>query len=146
MGINPSDCMDESKQTIKGFMFEKVFKEVLELLGLEFKYNKYFDKTIRLDFQLNNDVWIDCKLISWTKTIEETIEKYTPNCNKLIIVFLRGNKKHLKQYENEKVEFRKIDCYYPFLNQINRQDLIEEFNSILNNEFLESVTTKRSVS
>ena len=147
MGLDPIDCMDFSTQKLKGFAFERLFKEVLELLNIKFKYNTYYDEKTRPDFQMSKGVWFDCKLSAWTNSIETTIEKYTPKCNKLIIVFLRGEYKHLPEIDNEKVEFRKIDYYYPFLTQINRQDLIEKFEQLANNdEFLESVTTERSAS
>lgn len=146
MGLNPKECMDSTTQKSKGFAFEHLFKEVLELLNIEFKYNTYFDKDTRPDFQLSRDLWIDCKLSAWTKSIETTVEKYTKKCNKLIIVFLRGDYEHLPKINSEKVEFRKIDYYFPFLKQVNRQDLIERFKELDNNKFLESVTTERSAS
>ena len=149
MGIDPNECMDFSKQTVKGFAFERVFAKLLELLQIDFKPNKSFggNSSIRPDFQLNNGVWIYCKLSAWTSTIEDTIEKYISHCDKLIIVFLRGEHRHLPDIDNERVEFRKIDYYYPFLRQIKRHDLIEEFENISNNdEFLESVTTERLIS
>lgn len=146
MGIDPNECMDFSKQTIKGFEFERAFKEVLELMHINFRYNKNYNNNLRPDFQLNKGVWIDCKLSSWTESIEDTINKYTPHCKKLIIVFLRGDERHLDHIDYENVEFRKVDYYYPFLKQINRQDLIGKFESIVNNDFLESVTTERLIS
>lgn len=147
MGMNPNDLMDFSKQTLKGFEFEKTFKKLLDLLQIEYISNKvYKDKKIRPDFRLNNNVWIDCKLSAWTFSIGDTIENYTPYCEKLIIVFLRGEYKHLPEIDNAKVEFRKIDYYYPFLREINRHDLIEDFENIQNNDFLESVTTERLIS
>ena len=142
MGFDPIECMDYDTQKIKGRQFELVFLEMLEAFNIEFKHNRHYNSDIRPDFQLDENIWIDCKLSSWTQTIKQTIEKYTPHCEKLIIVYLRGNKRKLYEYENYNVEFRKIDYYYPSLIKINRQDLINKFNNILNNTS-ESVTTER---
>lgn len=147
MGIDPNDCMDFSKQTVKGFAFEQVFKKLLDLMQVEYVFNSPFQEGLRPDFRLNRGTWIDCKLSAWTSSIEDTVERYTPHCDKLIIVFLRGEYRHLPETNNSKVVFRKIDYYYPFLHQINRQDLIEEFENIINNDkFTESVTTERLIS
>ena len=147
-GIDVNESMDFSKQTIKGFTFEKTFKKMLDILEIRNKFNRYaVNNTIRPDFQLEKGLWIDCKLSAWTSTIEETIEKYTPHCEKLIIVFLRGEYKHLPEVNHPKVEFRKVDYYYPFLESIDRQDIIEEFHHIITNDkFSESVTTERLTS
>lgn len=130
-GYDPNTCCDFNSQKSKGFMFEKLFKEVLDCLSIENAFNKYYTKDLRPDFQLLNKNWIDCKLSSWTSTIESTIEKYTPHCNSLMIVFLRGEERHLSHIKNEKVTFRKVDYYYPFLKKINRHDLIEKIEDLI---------------
>lgn len=144
-GLDAEKCVDMNTQRAKGFAFEKLFKEVLDLLKIEYKCNKYYNKDIRPDYQLDNGLWIDCKLSSWTSTIQSTIDKYTPECEKLIIVFLRGEEYHLDHIQHDKVEFRKMDYYYPFLRQVQRHDLIEEFEKIKYDN-TESVTTERSTS
>lgn len=144
-GFDAEKCVDMDTQKAKGFAFEKLFKDVLELLQINFLYNKHYNQEIRPDFQLEGSKWIDCKLSSWTSTIQSTIDKYTPECESLLIVFLRGEEYHLDHIKNEKVEFRKVDYYYPFLQQIKRHDLIEEFET-LKYENTESVTTERSTS
>ncbi|MNF84151.1 hypothetical protein D3C84_665000 [compost metagenome] len=143
MGFNPKDWMDFDTQKYKGKLFELKFKEVLEALNVTFIHNKHFNKKIRPDFQLENDVWIDCKLSSWTQSTKTTVSKYTEYCEKLIIVYLRGNKRKLYEYEDYNVEFRKVDYYFPLLEKINRQDLISEIVNILNTS--ESVTTERLI-
>lgn len=131
MGLNPIECMDFDTQKYKGKMFELTFKEVLDALGIPYQYNKYYNEEIRPDFQLDDGIWIDCKLSSWTQTIKHTVKKYTPYCNKLIIVYLRGNKRKLYEFKDYNVEFRKVSYYYPYLKEINRQDLIDKLESII---------------
>lgn len=133
MGLNPEDCMDLYSQKSKGFEFERVFSDLLDTMNLDYDHNKAApsNSEIRPDFQLPKGTWTDCKLSSWTSTIESTIDKYAPHCEKLIIVFNRGKYEYLPEVDSEKVEFRKIDYYYPYLYQINRQDLIERFESLI---------------
>lgn len=135
MGLDPNECMDFSQQKNKGFEFERLFAEMLDTLNIEYLHNKtpVENPNIRPDFQLRKGTWIDCKLSSWTSSIEETIEKYSPYCKKLIIVFNRGKYEYLPTIDSDNVEFRKIDYYYPYLYKINRHDLIERFENIIKN-------------
>lgn len=144
MGYKPEDWLDFDSQKYKGRLFELRFKDVLEALDIPFIHNKYYNKKIRPDFQLNDGIWIDCKLSSWTQTIKDTVIKYSDHCEKLIIVYLRGNKRKIYEYKEYNVEFRKIDYYFPLLREIGRQDLISEIINILNTS--ESVTTERLTS
>lgn len=143
MGYDPKDWMDYDTQVGKGRKFELIFKDILTALSIEHIHNKQFIKGIRPDFQLKDNVWVDCKLSSWTSSTKSTVTRYTPYCDKLIIVYLRGKKRKLYEYADYNVEFRKIDEYYPLLEKINRQDLISEIVNILNTS--ESVTTERLI-
>ncbi|WP_368900868.1 hypothetical protein [Oceanobacillus oncorhynchi] len=140
MGYDHNDFLDLSLQTNKGFAFERIYKEVLDLLGLKYKFNKYVDNcdsNVRPDFQMEDGIWIDCKLSAWTKTIEDTILKYSPYCKQLKIVFLRGHESDLaeiKEIYND-VEFISFDNYKPFLIKLGRQDIIEKSEIIIRNSF-----------
>lgn len=81
----------------KGREFESIFKEILETLDVEHLYNKTIND-VRPDFRLTNNVWIDTKLSTWTPSIQETIDKYSPECDKLLIVYLRGETDIINYY------------------------------------------------
>lgn len=132
MGYNPKECMDFDTQKSRGRRFELVFREILRALNINHTHNKYLNNgSIRPDFQLEGNIWIDTKLSSWTESTKKTVKKYNPYCDKLIIVYLRGNKRKLYEYSQYNVEFRKIDYYYPLLENINRQDLIFKCQDVL---------------
>lgn len=80
-----------------GREFEEVFKEMLEIVGVDFKHNKGLGN-LRPDFQLDNGLIIDAKLSSWTPSIQSTIDKYHEKCDKLVIVYLRGEEDILEYY------------------------------------------------
>lgn len=126
--------MDRIKSVEQGLMFEKEFKNLLDIMNIKYIYNKNIDASSRPDFQLENNILLDCKLSAWTNSIPYTIDKYIDKCDKLIIVFLRGEYRHLEYIDNTKVEYRKIEYYYPYLESINRHDVIDNFNNILNYE------------
>lgn len=123
---NQYSCREEGSISM-GFEFEIVFKEILEALNIKHKYNKYYNSNIRPDFQLEDNTWIDCKLSSWTNSIDETIKKYSPYCENIIIVFLRGQ-------ENCDKGVISIDRYYKRLKEIGREDLVFKCQGILNNK------------
>lgn len=134
--MKPEEHMDFELQRLKGYLFERYFKELLEDLNIEFEYNKHIcNNKLRPDFILENNIFLDCKLSSWTSTIDSTIEKYLPHCSKLIIVVLRGNINHLqKEYTN--IEFKTVYYYLDKLENNKRQYYLEKFNSILNSDNL----------
>lgn len=149
MGYDSSLYIDNGNQRYIGFKFEKIVKEILEAFELEFEYNKYYNKEIRPDFQMNDNVWVDAKLSAWTTTIVSTIEKYTEHCNKLIIIYLRGNASDISSYDKyENVEFIRVTELYPRLIEIGREDLISSCQDLLNKtiEIDKSVTTERFAS
>lgn len=126
--------MDKRLSIEQGLKFEYTFKKMLDALNIKYIHNKHIDESSRPDFQLENNILLDCKLSSWTSSIPYTVNKYKDKCEKLIIVFLRGEHKHIEVELNDKLEFRKIDYYYEKLININRQDIIDEFKKILKNE------------
>jgi hypothetical protein len=73
-----------------GFQFEKIVKETLLHLGFSFK--RRYNEKIRPDFVLPNGHFIDAKLSEWTVFNSNTIQKYEPFCEKMSIVFLRGDR------------------------------------------------------
>jgi hypothetical protein len=144
-GYDPVKLMDFKTQRIKGFMFERIFKDILDKLNIKYQYNKYLNNnTIRPDFILNDDTIIDCKLSSWTSSIEDTFNKYKEVSKKVIIVYLRG----LDDYctiNDSKFEMRSVDYYLNMLNDEDKLYFKGKLEYILNNDnFIETVTTERT--
>jgi ribosomal protein L17 len=75
-----------------GKIFERLVDELL--VDLKINYKKGYNKEIRPDYVLNNNIWMDAKLSRWTITQHscKTVEKYESYCNLLNIVYLRGEK------------------------------------------------------
>lgn len=112
-----------------GRKFQDLTFKSFKAMKYGFDYEKGRElNTIFPDFVFNNDVWIDTKLSSWTISIENTIEKYSPHCKRIIILYLRGNTR--TDLVSEKVGFLKIDEIYPYLRNIKREDLINEFEEL----------------
>jgi transposase len=94
-GLNYEDIrQDGSMLAPLGHEFESVVSEILTDLNVSFK--QYDHDKYRPDFVVNNE-WIDAKLSQSTfRTKDDNgltcVDKYEPYCDKLTIVFLRGNK------------------------------------------------------
>lgn len=91
----------------RGKLFELLVKEYLEEIGIDFRYNQVIGNhkekgCIRPDFNLGDEV-VDCKLSTWTPSIEETINKYTPHFSRIVIVYLRGKKSITEKYREDVV-------------------------------------------
>lgn len=147
MGYDYNEYSDTSINIRNGFHFEHAFKEILDALKIKNIHNKKFDDGVRPDFQLENNIWIDCKLSSWTFSTEDTVKRYLEYCDEIIIVYLRGVPYSFKGYEKYNVKFYNVSHFYPMLEKINRQDLIYKCQGILSetSELQESVTTERSI-
>lgn len=102
-----------------GFRFQKVLKEILTSIGISFKYETTVGK-YRPDFILNNNTLIDAKLSSWTALCDGTLRKYSEICDKLIIIYLRGNDIE----SNDFVTFIHIDDFSESLIKKGREDLV----------------------
>lgn len=112
-----------------GHLFEAIVKEIFESLNYEYIYQYKELDGIRPDFyDKENNTVLDAKLSSFTafNASKSFFKKYAI-CNKVIIVYLRGNSIN---YEGQ-FEWRHISYYYPELIAANRQDLI---NKVINFE------------
>ena len=116
-----------------GHDFESVFCHILDYMDIPYDYNKVVGD-VRPDFQLSNGVWIDTKLSTWTPSIQETINKYHDKCDKLIIVYRRGDKKMLQYYNtHKKTEFIHVEDLIMKLPERNKEIIIHKMQSIENN-------------
>lgn len=76
-----------------GYIFEDIVDEVLKEIGLDCERHVVFEGA-HPDFVCENRRhWIDAKLSQWTGRWEnsDAIDKYEDKCDKLTIVFLRGD-------------------------------------------------------
>jgi hypothetical protein len=95
-----------------GIKFEKLLGDIFKDLNRKFTKN-HFNKT-QPDYIFENLEWADAKLSAWTDTISQTIEKYEPFCNKLTIIYLRGNKninKQISEKTNIMSVYKLIDSF-----------------------------------
>jgi hypothetical protein len=107
--------------------------EVFNELKIKYIRHPYINKCVP-DFVFTDTHWCDIKLSEWT--IEdahcETIDKYLNLCDRLDIVFLRGNKQR-DEFINKKVRLISV---YTLINKINdknkKEILINKANDIWN--------------
>jgi hypothetical protein len=93
--INYEDVrQDGSTLAPLGHEFEGVLSEILADLNVPFK--QYDHDKYRPDFVVDNE-WIDAKLSQFTYRTQDDngltcVDKYEPHCDKLTLIFLRGNR------------------------------------------------------
>ena len=123
--------LDYQTEAYKGFMFQKILKDVFKIVNKEVYTNKIYHfggETCKPDFvDKNTCVWIDAKLRSWGRGIEETAHKYLKHVDKLIIYYLTGGAR--KWYRDE-VIFRCVKDFYPNLREARREDIIRDLSLI----------------
>ena len=127
-----------------GWDFEKVFCKILDILEVEYIFNKS-SGDYRPDFQLRSGVWIDTKLSTWTPSIQKTIDNYSPECEKLVIVYMRGEEEMLRYYNLHKnTEIVPVGDFINRLPDDDRHNILDKIQSIekeISN--IRTVTTKR---
>jgi len=119
--------LDSNLEPFKGNLFEKYVEEIFKLLGVKTirKPRYQFENDICIpDFVFkNDDLWADAKLRSWSSGIEDTIYKYLKYTNKLLIIYLLGNK---RKWRNNNVIFKCVKDYYFKLRNLGREDIIQD--------------------
>jgi hypothetical protein len=114
-----------------GKKFEKLLNDMFISIGKKYTYQHREFEGIIPDFydESTNEI-VDAKLSSWTvfNSNNEALTKYLPVCNKLTIVYLRGeNIPHKK----EKLELRHISYYYDELRKRGLELYITRFEELL---------------
>jgi hypothetical protein len=110
--------------------FERLVKQAFDILGYTYEYQSRKFEGIRPDFYLEeSDIIIDSKLSSHTafNLTNGFFEKYTKQCSKLVILYLRGS---AIQKREGKVEFKCVSDYYDALTSAGRKDLVDEFEKL----------------
>jgi hypothetical protein len=82
--------VDTDTASYCGNLFETAVAEIL--VELEVDFEQYAHSKYNPDFVLKHNRWVDAKLSEWTITNSDcdTVEKYTPHCRSLTIIYLRG--------------------------------------------------------
>lgn len=121
--------MDIKTESYKGRLFEKYLKEVFNTIGKEVyaqKNFKFMEARCMPDFvEKNTDLWIDAKLRSYSRGIEETIYKYLKYVDKLAVYYLVGGP---RRWYNNKVVFKCVKEFYPKLKKLGRDDIIRDLS------------------
>lgn len=114
-----------------GHEFEKVFSKILTDLGVQ--YSKYDHEIYKPDFVIGTE-WIDAKLSKYTykapdKQGRTVLDKYEPYCDKLTIVFLRGE----KGYDAKITDKTRLISVYKYVDRLPaplRSKYYEKLNEI----------------
>jgi len=130
-------CNPIDKKTREGYAHEELCKEALIVLGYE-GYGITADKyelstgdngeSCMPDFVLFGleRTWFDAKRSNFTMNVRETIKKYSPHCDDLCIIYLRGKPRSPKG----KVRFLPITHFYKRLKKIQQFDLIQDIENL----------------
>lgn len=116
-GINYEEIrQDGSTLAPLGHEFEMVVSELFT--DLDMSFSRYDHDKYRPDFVLGNE-WVDAKLSQFTyRTPDDNgltvIDKYEPHCDKLTLVFLRGN----KEYDASITEKTRLVNVYKYINRL----------------------------
>lgn len=116
---------DHLLSSFAGKEFENLLSDMFS--ALEKKYDRHYRglPNIIPDFynEDKNEI-IDAKLSSWSVFNCETIRKYAPNCDKLTIVYLRGE---AVEHDYSNMELRHVSYYYKELHEKGLEHFIEQF-------------------
>lgn len=132
--LNLGDYMqvsDFSTACSEGNYFEKLVRDSFNELGFMYEYHpSYFDGIVPDFYDSETNTIIDAKLSSYTplNLNNNFFERYTAQCDRLLIIYLRG-KPMLKKDNN--IEFRHISYYYEDLISLGRTDLVCKFKSLM---------------
>lgn len=129
IGVDINDYSNERLlTTFAGREFEKLLAEMFVELGKDYEYQYRGFEGIIPDFYDNqNNVIIDAKLSSWSVFNCDTLEKYLPKCERLIIVHLRGSE---IEHNTPRLEIRNVSEYYEVLREKGLTRFIDEFERI----------------
>jgi len=106
-GINYEDiCVSDNSLSEAGHAFEGIIEGILTDLGADIENNTH--DTLRPDFILPGNAWVDAKLSEWTD-YTGMLEKYLPECDSLTVVYLRGSK--ADRFVGDKYPHRKMSAY-----------------------------------
>jgi len=129
-GISYVDVVgDMNIASTYGFVFEQTLSNMFDALGRNYiRHSRSVDNIIPDFYNDSENEIIDAKLSSWTVFHSDTIEKYSPHCDKLVIVYLRGPS---IQKKTPGMELRHVSYYYEELRKNGLDKFITVFNDLL---------------
>jgi len=108
---------DRKVASYKGIIVQDAVKVLYKKSGIKIREKPYLafgEESCVPDFlEINKDLWVDVKLNSFSSGIEKSIEKYLKYTDKLLILYLSGNK---RKWKNGNVTFTNIFEYFPILD------------------------------
>lgn len=110
-----------------GTKFENIVEEVFEELNYPILLRNKKIYSVRPDFILADNMWVDAKLSAWTQTIPSTIKKYSKYCKELWIVYLFCNS---ERKDSEKVKFMSIEKFINLLPLEKRNHYYEKLEDL----------------
>lgn len=109
--------LDIGTSAYYGRRFEMLSDELLTEVGINFeKYNYRNNTSIKPDYIVRNELFLDAKLSEWTIYHCETIKKYEPHCRMLTVFFMRGN----ANKDEMLTEKTRIISVHKFIKQLPR--------------------------
>ncbi len=110
-----------------GYAFEELVGELFTEIGMDIAKQQRFGDCIP-DF-VSGNTWYDAKLSEWTVHTSDTIKKYEPKCDRLVIVFLRGNITTDRML-TDKTRIVNVRHYVDQLPRISRGFYLRKFSEI----------------
>ncbi len=122
---------DIKTEFYKGKLLERYLEKIFKIIGIKVKTQKRFvfdNETCIPDFvDSKTGEWIEVKLNSWNKGIEETAFKYLKYLDQLIIYYLSGPP---RKWYNDRVVFKCIKDFYPKLKEHGKEDIVKDLSFI----------------
>lgn len=126
---------DRKTTSYKGLIFEKLVKKIYKLSKTNVTESPYFsyknDICIPDFIEKDTDKWVEVKYRAWSAGVEETINKYLKYKNKLLILYLTGDK---RRWHTDKVKFINVFDYFPILKKPKYKSIKEELNLLAKTE------------
>lgn len=121
---------DMNRDSYLGKSFERELYSAFKALGLNYRYQKRLaNGSIMPDFwDEENATFIDAKLSSWSVFQSDTIGKYMPHCEKLVIVYLRGRE---IEHDIPNLELRHVSYYFPTLIRTGNRSIVDRIERVL---------------
>ena len=120
---------DAKLSSYYGYQFEEIVASILSDLGVNYERQPCING-LYPDF-VTKDCWIDAKLSRWTIILSncDTVNRYEKYCDKLLILFLRGDKE-TDEWISEKTRVVSVYKYIDQLPEEKRNYYIEKLEEI----------------
>jgi len=121
---------DKRTESFMGTVFEGIVHQALLALGWKIVKKEFRNqnRAFRPDFfDLSTETWIDAKLHSCGSGVNATIMKYQTQCQRLMIIYLKGPQ---RRWHDSSVEFVPIRMFYPDLVKSESAHIVRKFEML----------------